>query len=95
MRALSDGRVKRSEAEWRQVIARFAASGLSIARFCQREEIAKSSFARWRQQVGGEPQRGAATFVELSAPAAAGEPSPAAVALELSLPGGVVLRWMR
>lgn len=94
MRVLVDGRVKRSEAEWRQVIARFEASGLSVARFCQGERIAKSSFVRWRQELA-RTGRPAAAFVELPAPDAAGDPSSAAVALELSLPGGVVLRWMR
>jgi len=68
-----------------------------VARFCRRERIAKSSFVRWRQQAEGDPSRGAAAFVELAAPgsASAGDPRSAAVALELALPGGVVLRWMR
>lgn len=96
MQVLADGRVRRSETEWQQVLARFEASGLSVARFCQREGIARGSFVRWRQQVERTRRSGTAAFVELLAPASVGDPSLAvSVALELSLPGGVVLRWMR
>ena len=43
---------RRSAEEWREVFERRAASGLSIAAFCQREGIAQSSYERWRTQLG-------------------------------------------
>ena len=42
---------RRSAEEWREIFERRAASGLPIAAFCQREGIAKSSYARWRTQL--------------------------------------------
>ena len=41
-------RQRRSTEEWQTIFERRAASGLSIAAFCQREGIAQSSYARWR-----------------------------------------------
>jgi hypothetical protein len=101
MRVLSDGRVRRTQAEWRELIARFEQSGLSITAFCRRSKVSRSSFVKRRRQLGGSPRvgrhaRSSAGFVEWIAP-----PSAQALAvkgggageLELSLPGGVVLRW--
>jgi transposase-like protein len=49
---ISGGRHQRCSAEeWRDIFERRAASGLSIATFCQREGIAKSSYERWRTQL--------------------------------------------
>ena len=42
---------RRSAEEWRDIFERRAASGLSMATFCQREGIAKSSYERWRTQL--------------------------------------------
>ena len=41
-------RQRRSAEEWRRIFEHRAASGLSIASYCQREGIAQSSYARWR-----------------------------------------------
>jgi len=49
---ISGGRQQRRSAEeWRGIFERRAASGLSIATFCQREGIAHSSYARWQTQL--------------------------------------------
>ena len=49
---ISGGRHQRCSAEgWREIFERRAASGLSMATFCQREGIAHSSYARWRTQL--------------------------------------------
>jgi len=45
---------RRSASDWREIFERRAASGLSIAVFCQREGIAKSSYERWRTQLFAE-----------------------------------------
>ncbi len=93
MRVQSKGRVRRSRAEWRGILDRFAASGQSQAAFCRREGISKGSLSRWKQQIGeGDAEPGA--FVELAvgqegASARVLEPGE----LELALPGGVSLRW--
>lgn len=97
MRVLADGRVKRSAAEWRRVFERCEASGLSALAFCQREGIPRSTFTRWQQRLRLAPSPAdAAAFVELPLGAAGqGSPSLSTAELELSLPGGVVLRWRR
>ena len=95
MRVLADGRVRRTAAEWRQLIEAQKASGLSVLAFCEREKLSRSAFARWRRELErGGPTDAEASFVELPPPRAAVEPrSLAAGELELALPGGVTLRW--
>jgi len=101
MRVLADGRVRRTEAEWRELVERFEKSGLSLSAFCRRAKLPRGSFVKWRRRLAGSPRveraaRPAPAFVEWIAPSSA---ETAAVQragsgeLELSLPGGVVLRW--
>lgn len=40
------------EAYWRKVLKRFAASGLSVREFCQREQLTESQFYAWRRTIG-------------------------------------------
>jgi len=95
MRVLADGRVRRTEAEWRALVKRFEKSGLSISAFCRRAKLSRNSFLKWRRRLAGSPSPSHA-FVEWIAPSSA-EPEAveggAAGEFELSLPGGVVLRW--
>ena len=71
------------------------------AAFCRREKIAKGSFEKWKKKIDrrSNAEAVAPTFVEWPMPA-----DPASVStmtsptlssgeLELSLPGGVVLRF--
>lgn len=84
------GAGRRSEAEWREILDRCDASGLSAREFCKREELSLSSFQRWRARCRAAS---AAPFVELAAPAAEGESSLSADwSVELELPGGLRLR---
>jgi hypothetical protein len=100
MRVLSDGRVRRTQAEWRELIARFEQSGLSMTAFCRRWKLPRSSFVKRRRQLGGSARggrhaRASAAFVEWIAPPSAQAPAVrggGAGEFELSLPGGVVLR---
>jgi len=94
MRVLADGRVRRTGAEWRTVMERFEKSGLSVSAFCRRAKLSRGSFVKWRRRLAGG-SRPESSFVEWVAPAVA-EPERALAGtgeLELSLPGGVVLRW--
>ncbi len=79
---------KRSEAEWKAIIKRFAKSGLTIREFCRRERLVQSTFKRWQQNLG---EKHSAKFVDLS-PAK----TPASVSsweLEIRLPNGVQLQF--
>jgi hypothetical protein len=99
MRVLADGRVRRTRSEWQSILKRYEKSGLSGTAFCEREEISPSSFAEWKRKLGKvastRPSR--PRFVELTKPVAVPVmppvPSHGRGEFELSLPGGVVLRW--
>lgn len=87
MRVTSNGKVHRSEAEWRTICERFLKNGLSPKEFCHREALAVGSFRKWHQRC---TQKGAVSeaFVELVAPPVPREPW----AVEVELPSGVRLR---
>ena len=92
MHVQSNGKVRRSRAEWQAIFHEFSSSGLSMAAFCRREGIAKGTFSKWMHRLEGsevEP----ASFVELVPPVASSSTSLSAGELELVLPGGVRLRW--
>lgn len=68
-------------------------SGLSMAEFCRRRGLAYATVAAWRSVE----RRRAGGFVEVEAQDSAGalserSPDAAALCVELSLPGGAVLR---
>ena len=95
MQVLADGRVRRTEAEWRAVMERFEKSGLSVSSFCRRAKLPRNSFTKWRRRVSGSRSPSPA-FVEWIAPSPAapeGAVERGGSEFELSLPGGVVLRW--
>ncbi len=76
-------RAPRSRDEWREIIARQQASGLTVAAFCRRAQLSPVSFFAWRRKL-----RTAVTFAEVKlAPPAATEAS----GIELHLPAG---RWL-
>jgi len=99
MRVQSNGKVRRTKEEWAKILARFEESGLSAAAFCRREKISKNTFSKWHGRMETKRStRSAAPFVELippaTQPASIIEASTSASGeFELSLPGGVVLRW--
>src|SRR5690348_7530730 len=77
------------ERRWRERIAQFACSGLSVRAFCARHAISEPSFYAWRRELADRDRtstmKGATpTFVPVTVLAAA--------AIEVSLPGGVTVR---
>jgi transposase-like protein len=52
-------RVKRSEATWRELFSRQAASGVTVAEFCRSEGINAGLFRRWRSVLSRSGRRGA------------------------------------
>ena len=86
MQVMSNGRVRRSQAEWVEVLSRCSSSGLSPEAFCQREQIHLGSFLRWQRKL--EAAGAIPDFVAVSAAA----PARAAWSLEINLPNGCQLR---
>ena len=89
-------RVRRTEAQWRELVARFEASGQSRAAFCAEQGVVASSFARWCQRLRRAACQHSAVvadsvFVEL----AAGRDGIAHWDVELELGAGMVLRLRR
>ena len=93
---------RRSAQAWREVVARFAQSGLTEEGFCEREGLGVKLFHRWRFKRGSAPIRPAADKV-------AQVPGPAArfvelgplkdggsrLEMRLDLGGGVLLHVVR
>ena len=85
MQVSSNGRVRRSEGEWRQLMDRYAGSGLSRRAFCGQEQLNLTSFERWYRRLTEAPGVG---FVEVTR--AGGNSSSWVVEVELA--GGTVVR---
>ena len=89
MRKKSPSRVRRDAKQWSEILRRFESSGLDRNEFCRREDVAVSSFQRWRHRLGSIA---AAEFVELVPTSSPSVPS-SSWSLEVSLPNGVCLRF--
>ena len=85
----SRSRVRRGEKQWIEILRRFESSGIDTREFCRREDVALSSFQRWRRRLGSVA---APEFVELVPRPSPGVAS-ASWSLEVSLPNGVCLRF--
>jgi hypothetical protein len=86
----SNGKVRRTAEEWRQIMARFHRSGLSQGDFCRRERINFTSFQRWSRRLESTRE----SFVELQTPVESKGPStePFPWIAEIEFPSGCVLR---
>jgi hypothetical protein len=90
MRVLADGRVRRTESEWREIVSRYERSGMSELVFCKKAKVSRHVFRQWKRRLA---ERDApADFVQWVVPEVL-EGSVPGTQFELSLPGGVVLRW--
>ncbi len=87
MEMIGNGKVRRTESQWREVLEKFDVSGLSQMAFCEREGVAQTSFQKWRRKLLSKKAKDIGPFVELPA-----QPSPATTAVELSFPSGLVVR---
>jgi len=86
------GRVNRSEEQWRALLSRFAASGMSAREFCRAERISESSFHRRRGTLGAAEASGA--FVDVGALSGAGVTG-RQLELRIDLGDGLVLTLAR
>ena len=64
-------RVTRSEATWRELFSRQAASGVTVAEFCRGEGINAGLFRRWRSLLARSRQRRGGPGKAKAVPAAA------------------------
>lgn len=92
---MARNRIRRSQAQWRQLIQEQQNSGESIAEFCKQRNLCESRFYIWRKQLVAEAnESSAAPFIEYPTHSPA-SPEPAILwDIELDL-DGVVLRIRR
>ena len=80
-------RKHRSAAQWKRIIENWQNSGLSVAQFCRENKIPTSAFYRWKQRLCNQKVHDQAEFIQIACPATVDS------MLELSFPGGHVLRF--
>ena len=95
---------RRGSEDWREVLARFADSGLTVRAFCEREGFSPASFYRWQSMLSASPKKsdskrlprpevvkGPVDFVDLGGMPA----SHSRWELRLDLGGGLILHLVR
>ena len=90
MQVMSNGRVRRTEKEWRELLSRWEKCRLSAREFCRKEEVKAVSFRRWQQRLCGPSARSEFVPVVAVPPAI---PSVSSWAVEVTLPDGSKLRF--
>lgn len=65
----SKASIAQYESEWRERLARHAASGQTVIVFCKNESVTEGQFYRWRARLRGQP--GVAVRARNAAPASA------------------------
>jgi hypothetical protein len=90
MQVAANGRVRRSEEEWKELLSRWGKSGTSAREFCRKEGLQFSSLLRWQRRLSGS--RSESQFVSVVAvpPPAS---SPSSWTMEVTLPNGAKLRF--
>ena len=89
MQVMSNGRVRRTEQEWRELLARCDHANLTASEFCRRERIHLTSFLRWRTRLVCTARP--SDFTALTR-AAAPETATTPWSFEIVLPSGHKLR---
>lgn len=88
MQVMANGRVRRTEEEWRTLLARWKRSGIGAREFCRKESIQLSSFVRWQQRLQESPAQSAFVPVVSIPPSATLATS---WTVEVTLPNGAKL----
>ena len=84
-------KIRRSRAQWQELINKQPGSGLTISDYCAEHKITVSGFYQWRKKLGSnsEVKSAPSDWLSVSDPA---PPSEEKWQIELALPGGVILR---
>ena len=78
-------------AYWREVIDEHESSGLSVAEFCEWQEVSTASFYQWRKRLRNSITAETPMFVPVSVVDESSVP-PVAAMVEIALPNGCVVR---
>jgi hypothetical protein len=95
MQVMSNGKIRRTEKEWQEILSQWRKSALTAREFCRKESIQPTSFQRWQQRLSESSIR--AEFVPVVASATVtSTPTTSATStwtVEVTLPNGVQLRF--
>jgi transposase-like protein len=80
------------EAYWRDVLAKQAASGLSVRAFCGQEQVKESALYAWRRTLRGRDATSGVPLEEPFVPVLLTQRATQEPSIELELAGGRVLR---
>ena len=91
---ISSRRVRRTRAQWSQLVKEQAASGLSQQAFCSRKGLGLSTFIKWKRQFNGVSASSVkpVAFVELPVSGSVSQPG---FEVELELGEGMRFRFRR
>jgi hypothetical protein len=87
MKLMSNGKVRRTADEWREILTQWKKSGLRPTEFCRKHELQLSSFQRWQQKLN-ESSRSDDFVTVATAPLPT-----SSWALEITLPNGCKLHF--
>ena len=77
--------IHRSEHDWRTILQTFSQSGLTQDEFCRHHQLAPSTFAKWKKELGLSLAASTSDFVEVLP---ASQPATKNTRLELSVSFG-------
>src|SRR4051812_21210697 len=90
---------KQREQFWREALAAWQASGLSVRQYCRRHDLAEPSFYHWRRElqrrVGRPASSSAPAFVPVTVLPAGERPAKYIVNVWLWRSRGRVISWRR
>lgn len=104
MNPVKPRRLRRTAAQWHNIVEAQLASGLSAPKFCQAQSISYPSFMNWKKKLTSEmvssTEKALPTFIELTpdpdeAVPVAHTPDSHALNIELDLGAGIQLRILR
>jgi len=95
MAEATSGHVRRGESQWRDILAAFAASGLSQKAFCEREGLAPSTFGYWKRRLASDDAQAASASGPAVIDLGALDERPAGWEVEIALGDGVSLTLRR
>ena len=86
-------KTRRTSHQWQQLINDWQHSGQTVAEFCQSQHVTPSSFYLWRKRLDTDvSETTLSPWIALSSSPGTDVVSGNDWQLELSLPGGVILR---
>jgi putative transposase len=86
-------KTRRTPHQWQQLISDWQNSGQTVAEFCQSQHVTPSSFYLWRKRLDTDvSETTLSPWIALSSSPGTDVVSGNDWQLELSLPGGVILR---